>query len=169
MEMIVPSKSARALPARGKARWDEFQLISDKSTSQRMKGPVKGVDALNEAVKKGVRQAAKKAIHKDNGVVPPFWTPELTKLEVMMQQCRSERKRDARIRWRRKVLADTAIRRWEDNVPRPAVADPINWNLVKSIYAPCPLPSPAPVVDRHPRTKCQQHKHWHWQGCTGSG
>ncbi|CCD17245.1 unnamed protein product [Trypanosoma congolense IL3000] len=169
MEVIAPSKFVRVLPARGKARWDEFRLISDKPISQRMKRSVKGVDALNEAVKKGVRQAAKKAIHKANGVVPPFWTPELTKLDVMVRQCRNERKRDARIRWGGKVPVDTAIRLWEDNVSRPTVTDPISWNLVKSIYAPRPLPSPVLVVDRHPRTKCQQHRHWHWQGCTGSG
>ncbi|CCD14774.1 unnamed protein product [Trypanosoma congolense IL3000] len=167
MEVIAPSKSVRVLLARGKARWDEFRLISDKPTSQRMKRSVKGVDPLNEAVKKGVRQAAKKAIHKGSEVVPPFWTPELTKLKVMVQQCRNERKRDARIRWRSKLPEDTAIRRCKDNVPRPTVTDPISWNLVKSIYAPRPLPSPVLVVDRHPRTKCQQH--WHWQGCTGSG
>ncbi|CCD15040.1 unnamed protein product [Trypanosoma congolense IL3000] len=167
MKVIAPSKSVRVLPARGKARWDEFQLISDKPTSQRMKRSVKGVDKLNEAVKKGVRQTAKKAIHKGNGVVTPFWTPELTKPDVMVQQCRNERKRDARIRWRRKVLADTATRRWEDNMSRPTVTDPISRNLVKSIYAPRPLTSPVLVVDRHPRTKCQQHRHWHWQGCAG--
>nr|CCC91797.1 hypothetical protein, unlikely [Trypanosoma congolense IL3000] len=136
MEVIVPSKSVRVLPARGKARWDEFPPISDKLISQRMKRSVKGVDALNEAVKKGVGQAAKKAIHKGNGVVPPFWTPELTKLDVMVQQCRNERKRGARIRWRSKVPEDTAIRRWEDNMSRLTVTDPISWNLCQ-IYL-CP-------------------------------
>ncbi|CCD12169.1 unnamed protein product [Trypanosoma congolense IL3000] len=135
MEVIASSKPVRVLPARGKARWDEFRLISDKLLSQRVKRSVKGVDALNEAVKKGVRQTAEKAIHKGNGVVPPFWTPELTKLDVMVQQCRNERKRDARIRWRSKVPVDTAIRPWEDNVSRPTVTNPISRNLFKSIYA----------------------------------
>ncbi|CCD15606.1 unnamed protein product [Trypanosoma congolense IL3000] len=156
MEVIAPSKFVRVLPAQGKARWDEFRLISDKLISQRMKRSVKDEDALNEGVKKGVRQAAEKAIHKGNGVVPPFWTPELTKLDVMVQQCRNEQKRDARIRWRRKVLEDTAIRRWEDNVSRPTVKDPVSWNLVESIYAPRPLTSPVLVVDRHSWLKRQQ-------------
>ncbi|CCD11859.1 unnamed protein product [Trypanosoma congolense IL3000] len=156
MEVIAPSKSVRVLLARGKARWDEFRLISDKPTSQRMKRSVKGVDAPNEAVKKGVRQAAKKAIRKGSGVVQPFWTPELTKLKVMVQQCRNERKRDARIRWRSKVPEDTAIRRWEDNVSKLSTMDTISWNLVESIYVPRPLPSPVLVVDGHPRTKRRQ-------------
>ncbi|CCD17536.1 unnamed protein product [Trypanosoma congolense IL3000] len=166
MEMIALSKPVRVLQARGKARWDEFRLISDKLLSQRMKRSMKGVDKLNQAVKKGVRQAVEKAIHKGSGAVPHFWTAKQPKLKVMVQQCRNERNRDARIRWRRKVLADTAFRRWEDNVPRPTVTDPISWNLVESIDAILLLPSPAPLVDRHPRTKCQQHRHWHWQGCT---
>ncbi|CCD16674.1 unnamed protein product [Trypanosoma congolense IL3000] len=169
MEVIAPSKSARVLPARGKARWDEFRLISDKLLSQRMKRSVKGVDALNEAVKKGVRQASKRKRRKGNARALLFWTPELTKLDVMVQQCRNERKRDTRIRWRRKLTEGTAIRRWEDNKSRRTVTYPISWNLVKPIYAPRPLPSPVLVVDRHPRTKYQQHRHWHWQGCTGSG
>ncbi|CCD12040.1 hypothetical protein, unlikely [Trypanosoma congolense IL3000] len=132
-----------------------------------MKRSVKGVDELNEAVKKGVRQAAKKAIHKGNGVVPPFWTPELTKLEVMVQQCRNERKRGARIRWRSKVPEDTAIRRWEDNMSRLTVTDPTGWNLVESIDALFSLTSPAPVVDGDTLTKRRQVQHW--QGCTWSG
>ncbi|CCD12058.1 unnamed protein product [Trypanosoma congolense IL3000] len=161
MEMIAPLESVRVLPTRGKARWDEFRLISDKPTSQRMKESATGAEKVNEAVKKGVGQAAKKAIHKGNARALLFWTPELTKLEIMVQQCRNERKRDALIRWRRNVPAGTSIRPWEDNVPRPTVTDPLSWNLVESIYAPRPLTSPVVVVDRHPRTKCQQHRQWH--------
>ncbi|CCD16169.1 unnamed protein product [Trypanosoma congolense IL3000] len=169
MEMIAPSKFVRMLPAWNKARWDEFPPFSDKLISQRMKRSVKGVDKLNEAVKKGVRQAAEKAIHKGNGVAPPFWTPDLTKLKVMVQQCRNERKRDARILWRSKVPVDTAIRLWEDNVSRPTVSDPISRNLVKSIDSILPLPSPVLVVDGDTLTKCRQHRHWHWQGCRRNG
>ncbi|CCD12736.1 unnamed protein product [Trypanosoma congolense IL3000] len=109
-EVIAPSKPARALHAWNKARWDEFRPISDKLISHRTKRSVKGVGALDEAVTRGIRQASKRKRRKGKGVVPPFWILELTKLDVMVQQCRNERKRDALIRWRRKVLADTAIR-----------------------------------------------------------
>ncbi|KAH8603622.1 hypothetical protein ERJ75_000184000 [Trypanosoma vivax] len=76
-----------------------------------MKRSAKGADATNGAVTRGIRMAAKRTITKGKGVAPPFRTPELTKLDKMVQQCKNERKRDALIRWRRKVLADTALER----------------------------------------------------------
>ncbi|KAH8614742.1 putative Reverse transcriptase (RNA dependent DNA polymerase) [Trypanosoma vivax] len=101
---------------------------------------------------------AKRTIAKGKGVAPPFWTPELTKLDKMVQECRNERKRDALIRWRRKVLADTALGRWKENVAKLLVTDSASWNLVKSKYAPRLLTSllPVLVVDGHPLAKRQQ-------------
>ncbi|KAH8619792.1 hypothetical protein ERJ75_000129400 [Trypanosoma vivax] len=81
-----------------------------------MKRCAKGADALNEAVARGIRMAAKRAVPKGKGVAPPFWTPELTKLNKMAQECENARNRDVLIRWRRKVLADTALGRWKENV-----------------------------------------------------
>ncbi|KAH8616284.1 putative Reverse transcriptase (RNA dependent DNA polymerase) [Trypanosoma vivax] len=121
-----------------------------------MKRSAKGADAMNEAVTRGIRMAAKRTIPKGKGVAPPFWTPELTRLDKMVQECKNERKRDAPIRWRRKVLADTALGRWKENAPKLSVTDSASWNLVKSIYAPRPLTSPVLVVDGHPLTKRQQ-------------
>ncbi|KAH8605328.1 hypothetical protein ERJ75_000545600 [Trypanosoma vivax] len=72
-----------------------------------MKTSAKGADAMNEAVTRGIRVSAKRTVLKGKGVAPPFWTPELTKLDRMVQELKNERKRDALIRWRRKVLADT--------------------------------------------------------------
>ncbi|KAH8603754.1 hypothetical protein ERJ75_000588500 [Trypanosoma vivax] len=66
----------------------------------------KVADALNDAVTRGIRMAAKRTFPKGKGMAPPFWTPELTKLGVAVQERKNERKRDALIRWRRKVLAD---------------------------------------------------------------
>ncbi|KAH8615386.1 hypothetical protein ERJ75_000590700 [Trypanosoma vivax] len=74
----------------------------------------------------------------------------------MVQECKNERKRDALIRWRRKVLTDTALGRWKENVAKLSVTESASWNLVKSIYAPRPLTSPVLVVDGHPLTKRQQ-------------
>ncbi|KAH8610637.1 putative Reverse transcriptase (RNA dependent DNA polymerase) [Trypanosoma vivax] len=121
-----------------------------------MKRSAKGADAMNEAVTRGIRMAAKRTIPKGKGVAPPFWTQELTKLDKMVQECKNERKRDALIRWRRKVLTDTALGRWKENVAKLSVTESASWNLVKSIYAPRPLTSPVLVVDGHPLTKRQQ-------------
>ncbi|KAH8610581.1 hypothetical protein ERJ75_001087200 [Trypanosoma vivax] len=66
----------------------------------------KAADAPSDAVTRGIRMAAKRTFPKGKGVAPPFWTPELTKLGKMVQECKNERKRGAPIRWRRKVLAD---------------------------------------------------------------
>ncbi|KAH8605420.1 hypothetical protein ERJ75_001585200 [Trypanosoma vivax] len=99
--------------------------------------------------------ATKRAIPKRKGVAPPFWTPRPTKLGRMVQECKNERKRDALIRWRRKVLADTALGRWKDNVSKLLITDSASCNLVKSIYAPRPLTSSVLVVDGHPLTKRQ--------------
>ncbi|KAH8604589.1 hypothetical protein ERJ75_001702600 [Trypanosoma vivax] len=74
-----------------------------------MKWSNKAADAMNEAVARGIRMAAKRTNHKGKGVAPPFWAPELTKLDKMVQECKKQRKRDALIRWRTKVLADTAL------------------------------------------------------------
>ncbi|CCD18828.1 putative Endonuclease reverse transcriptase [Trypanosoma vivax] len=153
---IAPFKRDRALYAWIKARWREFRKLSDEFIFRRMKRSAKGAHAMNEAVTRGIRMAAKRTISKDNCVVPPFWTPKLTQLDKMVQECKNERKRDALIRWRRKVLADTALGRWKENVAKLSVTDSASWNLVKSICAPQPLTSPVLVVDGHPLTKRQQ-------------
>ncbi|KAH8604617.1 hypothetical protein ERJ75_001701300 [Trypanosoma vivax] len=117
-----------------------------------MKRSANGADALNEAVTRGIRMAAKRTVPKGNGVALPFWTPELTKLDKTVQGCKKERKRDALIRWRRKMLADTARGRWKENVAKLSVTESASWNLVKSTYASRPLTSPVLVVDVHPLT-----------------
>ncbi|KAH8616335.1 putative Reverse transcriptase (RNA dependent DNA polymerase) [Trypanosoma vivax] len=100
--------------------------------------------------------AARRTFPKGKGVAPLFWTPGLTKLNKMVQERKNGRKRDALIRWRRKVLADTALGRWKENVSKLSATDSASWNLVKSIYAPRPLTSPVLVVDGHPLTKRQR-------------
>ncbi|KAG8341299.1 hypothetical protein ERJ75_001313200 [Trypanosoma vivax] len=156
LDVLAPSKPARTLYAWNKARWREFRKLSDEFIFRRMKRSAKGADAMNEAVTRGIRMAAKRTIPKGKGVAPPFWTPELTKLDKMVQECKNERKRAALIRWRRKVLADTALGRWKENAPKLSTTESVSWNLVKSIYAPRPLTSPVLVVDGHPLTKHQQ-------------
>ncbi|KAH8618777.1 hypothetical protein ERJ75_000253700 [Trypanosoma vivax] len=101
--------------------------------------------------------AAKTTIPKGKGVVPPFWAPELTKLDKMVQGCKNERRRDALIRWRRKVLADTALGRWKEDVSKLSATDSVSLNLVKSIYQPRPLTSPVLVLDGHPPTSASRH------------
>ncbi|CCD17957.1 hypothetical protein, conserved in T. vivax, (fragment), partial [Trypanosoma vivax Y486] len=121
-----------------------------------MKMSAKGADAMNEAVTRGIRMAFKRTIPKGNGVVPPLWTPELTKLDKMVQESSNGRKMNALIRWRRKVRADTALGRWNENVAKLSPTDSASWNPVKPICAPRPLTSPVLVVDEHPLTKRQQ-------------
>ncbi|KAG8339970.1 hypothetical protein TRVL_09203 [Trypanosoma vivax] len=111
---------------------------------------------MNEVVTRGIRMAAKRTIPKAKGMGPPFWTPELTNLDKMVQECKNEWKRDALIRWRRKVLADTALGRWKENVSKLSATDSASWNLAEPIYAPWPLTSPVLVVGRHPLTKRQE-------------
>ncbi|KAH8617747.1 putative Reverse transcriptase (RNA dependent DNA polymerase) [Trypanosoma vivax] len=156
LDVIAPSKPARALYAWNTVRWNEFRKLSDEFIFRRMKRSAKGADAMNEAVTRGIRMAAKRTIPKGKGAGPPFWTPELTKLDKMVQECMNERKRDALIRWRGKVLTDTALGRWKENVAKQSATHSASWNLVKSIYAPRPLTSPVLVVDGHPLTKRQQ-------------
>ncbi|KAH8603222.1 hypothetical protein ERJ75_001692300 [Trypanosoma vivax] len=108
-DAIAPSKPARAPHAWNKARWHEFRKLSDEFIFRGMRRSAKGADAPNDAVTRGIRMAAKRTFPKGKGMAPPFWTSELTKLDVAVQERKNERKRDALIRWRRKVLADT---RW---------------------------------------------------------
>ncbi|CCD14372.1 unnamed protein product [Trypanosoma congolense IL3000] len=156
MEVIAPSKHVRALYSWNKAPLNEFRKLSDEFILRGMKRSAKGADAYNEAVTRGIRMAAKKTIPKGKGVAPSFWTPELTKLDKMVQECKNERKRDVLIRWRRKVLVDTAMGRWKENVSKLSTTDSASWTLVKSIYAPRPLTSPVLVLDGHPLTRRQQ-------------
>ncbi|KAH8611359.1 putative Reverse transcriptase (RNA dependent DNA polymerase) [Trypanosoma vivax] len=121
-----------------------------------MKRSAKGADAMNEAVTRAIRMAARRTVPKGKGVALPFWTPEPAKLNVPVQECKNERKMNAPIRWRRKVLADTALGRWKENVPKLSATDLASWNLAKSIYAPRPLTSPVLVVDGQPLTKHHQ-------------
>ncbi|CCD21155.1 hypothetical protein, conserved, partial [Trypanosoma vivax Y486] len=155
LDVIAPSKPARALYARNKRRRYEFRKLSDESIFRGMKRSGKGTDALNEAVTRGIRMAAKRTIPRVR-VWRRLWTPELTKLDKMVQACKNERKRDVLIRWWRKVLADTALSRWKENVEKLSATHSVNWNLVKSIYAPRPLTSPVLVVDGYSLPKRQQ-------------
>ncbi|CCD17983.1 hypothetical protein, conserved [Trypanosoma vivax Y486] len=118
--------------------------------------PAKVADDPSAAVTRGIRIAGKRTFPKGEGVSPPFWTPELAKLDKMVQERKNERKRDAPLRWRRKVLADTALDRWKENVPKLSATDSVSWNLAKSMHAPRPLTSTVLVVDDHPLTKRQQ-------------
>ncbi|CCD19404.1 putative Endonuclease reverse transcriptase [Trypanosoma vivax] len=152
LDAIAPSKDASALYAWNKARWNEFRKLSDEFIFRRMKRSAKGAYPMNEAVTRGIRMGAKRIIPKGKGVPPPFWTPELTNIGKMVQECMNERKRDALIRWRRKVLADTALGR-KENVAKLSATDSASWNLVKSICLPRPLTPPVLVVDGHPLTK----------------
>ncbi|KAH8616242.1 hypothetical protein ERJ75_000499100 [Trypanosoma vivax] len=52
-----------------------------------------------------------------------------------------------------KVLGDTALARWTENVSKLSAADSASWNLAKSICAPRPMTSPVLVVGGHPLTK----------------
>ncbi|CCD21698.1 retrotransposon hot spot protein (RHS) [Trypanosoma vivax Y486] len=106
LDVIAPSKHARATHAWNKARWHEFRKLSDEFIFRGMERPAKAADAPSDAVTRGIRMAAKRTFPKGKGMAPPFWTPELTKLDVAVQERKNERKRDALIRWRRKVLAD---------------------------------------------------------------
>ncbi|KAH8619434.1 hypothetical protein ERJ75_000157700 [Trypanosoma vivax] len=74
----------------------------------------------------------------------------------MVQERKNERKRDELIRWRRKVLADTASGWWSENVSKLSTTESVSWNLVKSIHAPRPLTSPVLVLDGQTLTKRQQ-------------
>ncbi|KAH8611346.1 putative Endonuclease reverse transcriptase [Trypanosoma vivax] len=104
LDAIAPSKRARAPYAWNKARLNEFRKLSDEFIFRGMKRSAKGADAMNEAVTVGIRTAAKRTVPKGKGVAPPFWTPELTKLDKMVQECKNERKRGVPIRWRRRCL-----------------------------------------------------------------
>ncbi|KAG8340619.1 hypothetical protein ERJ75_001161100 [Trypanosoma vivax] len=121
-----------------------------------MKRSAKGADAMNEAVTWGIRMAAKRTIPKGKGAAAAPWTPELTKLGKMTRECENGRKRDALIRWRRKVLADAAVVGWQENVSVLSTTDSSSWDLAKSICAPRPLTSPVLVVDDQPPIKRKQ-------------
>ncbi|KAH8606905.1 hypothetical protein ERJ75_001449600 [Trypanosoma vivax] len=74
----------------------------------------------------------------------------------MAQERKNERKRGVPIHWRRKVLADKALGRWGENVPKLSATGSASLNLAKSIRAPRPLMSPVLAADGHPLTKRQQ-------------
>ncbi|KAH8614862.1 putative Reverse transcriptase (RNA dependent DNA polymerase) [Trypanosoma vivax] len=121
-----------------------------------MRRKANSTDAINEEVARGDRMAIKRTIPAGKGVAPPLRTPELTKLDVAVQERKNRRRSHALIRWRRKVLADKAIGHWKENVAKLSVTHSASWNLAKSMYAPRPLTPPVLVVDGHPLTKHQQ-------------
>ncbi|KAH8604678.1 hypothetical protein ERJ75_001694400 [Trypanosoma vivax] len=90
LDATASSKPARAPHAWNKARWHEFRKLSDEFIFRRMGRSAKGADAMNEAVTRGIRMAAKRTLPKGKGVGPPFWTPELTKLDVAQREPSSD-------------------------------------------------------------------------------
>ncbi|KAH8619828.1 hypothetical protein ERJ75_000128100 [Trypanosoma vivax] len=96
LDAIDPSKPSRALYAWNKASWNEFRKLSDEFIFRGMRSSAKGAGAMNEAMTRGIRMAVKRTNPK--GVAPPFGTPELTKLDKMVQECKNERKRGALVR-----------------------------------------------------------------------
>ncbi|CCD21273.1 hypothetical protein, conserved [Trypanosoma vivax Y486] len=87
---MASSKHARATHAWNKVRWHEFRKLSDEFIFRRMGRSAKGADAMNEAVTRGIRMAAKRTLPTGKGVGPPFWTPELTKLDVAQREPSSD-------------------------------------------------------------------------------
>ncbi|KAH8603196.1 hypothetical protein ERJ75_001845000 [Trypanosoma vivax] len=75
--------------------------------------------------------ATKRTIPKSKDVAPPFWTPALAKLDKMVKACKNKRKRNGLIRWRRRVLADTALGWWKENVPKLLATGSTSWNLAE--------------------------------------
>ncbi|KAH8616095.1 hypothetical protein ERJ75_000513800 [Trypanosoma vivax] len=145
-----------------------FRKLSDESIFRGIERSGKGADAMNEAVTRGIGMAAKRTIPKGKGVVAPLWMPELTKLEKMVQECKNERKSGALIRWRRKVLAGTALRLWKENASLLTADGTETWSLVRAICAPRPLTSPVLVVGGHHPTKRQQARALANMGTCGS-
>ncbi|KAH8606509.1 hypothetical protein ERJ75_001506600 [Trypanosoma vivax] len=72
LDAIASSKHARATHAWNKARWHEFRKLSDEFIFRGMVRSAKAADALNEAVTRGIRMAAKRTFPKGKGMAPPF-------------------------------------------------------------------------------------------------
>ncbi|KAG8344882.1 hypothetical protein TRVL_04294 [Trypanosoma vivax] len=156
MSRIAPYKPARAPYAWSAVRRNEFRELGGDFIFRGMKRSAESANAANEAVMKGRRMVTKRTIPKEEDAVPPPRTPEVEQLEKMVCECENEQKRDALIRWRRKVLADTAMGRRRENMSRLSATDSVSWDLVKSTCAPWPLTSSVVVVDGHPLTKLRR-------------
>ncbi|KAH8616292.1 hypothetical protein ERJ75_000494500 [Trypanosoma vivax] len=122
--MMAPSAARRAPDAWNKAEWNEFGKLSGEFIFRGMKEAGTEPANENEAEARDIRIAAKRTIPKAEGVAPPFWTMVAQDMDKMVQECKKATTRDAQIRWQRKVLADTAVGRWKEDVAKLSATDP---------------------------------------------
>lgn len=101
---------------------------------------------LAHIVRHGVQRSVPCAVAKH----PPFWTPELTKLDAAIDACRDPRKLEALVDHRRRRLREIATLRWRDTCNHLDTTAKASWHLIKSVYAPRPISCPVMVINDTP-------------------
>ncbi|ORC86327.1 uncharacterized protein TM35_000292090 [Trypanosoma theileri] len=73
----------------------------------------------------------------------PFWTPELDEIKEKIHSCKPSVSRDRLVARRRDMPRQASHKRWKTLCNNMAVAKGCCWNILKRIYAPQPLSTPA--------------------------
>ncbi|RHW72588.1 hypothetical protein DPX39_050027800 [Trypanosoma brucei equiperdum] len=128
-----------------KADWRNFRLKVDEIC--RKIGREKNINTLEQKLSSAIRIATKVSVPRGCRATPPHWTPELAKLDEEIAGCGPSYRREKLVATRKQILDRTTKKRWSTLCSRLAVSDRCSWHIVKKVYAPRPLTTPAVLVD----------------------
>ncbi|ORC91901.1 uncharacterized protein TM35_000041150 [Trypanosoma theileri] len=119
-----------------------------------------GVHKRERLLTSAIRITIAAAVPRGGRDTTPFWTPELNEIEKKIYSCKPSVSRDRLVARGREMPRQTSHKRWKALCNNMAVADGCCWNILKRIYAPRPLSSPAVKINNTVLTENQKAKHF---------
>ncbi|ORC91289.1 Tbingi protein [Trypanosoma theileri] len=125
-----------------KAKWSRIRQMSNAQCNKRIKEKM-SVHKRERLLTSTIRIATAAGVPSGGRDTAPFWAPELEEIEEKIYSCKLSVSRDRLVARRREMLKQTSHKRWKTLCNNMAVADGCCGNILKRIYAPCPLSTPA--------------------------
>ncbi|KEG07810.1 Tbingi protein [Trypanosoma grayi] len=128
-----------------KANWSKFRKLTNSHC--RLKRGMNRIDTIEKHIASGIRLATKAAVPEGNRRQSPFWTPELADLDkAIASKPHAQSSQRLKIR-RRELLRAAATSRWRTLCSNLEVSNGNSWQIIKRVYAPRPLSTPAVKAD----------------------
>ncbi|KEG06971.1 Tbingi protein [Trypanosoma grayi] len=128
-----------------KANWSKFRKLTNSHC--RLKRGMNRIDTIEKHIASGIRLATKAAVPEGNRRQSPFWTPELADLDkAIASKPHAQSTQRLKIR-RRELLRAAATTRWRALCSNLEASNGNSWQIIKRVYAPRPLSTPAVKAD----------------------
>ncbi|ORC82254.1 Tbingi protein [Trypanosoma theileri] len=125
-----------------KAKWSRFRYMSNAQCDKRLKEK-QSVHKRERLLTSAIQIATAAAVPRGDRDTTPYWIPELEEIEEKIHNCKPYVSRDRLVVRRRELPRQASHKRWKTLCNNMSVEDGCCWNILKRIYAPCPLRNPA--------------------------